>query len=49
MRLTRKPSLLMLGLYLVLAGTVQLVAIPLPPVLLGLVALFAGVLILLDR
>ena len=49
MRLTRKPSMLLLGLYLVLVGVAQMVTVPLPPVILGLLALIAGVLILSDQ
>jgi len=49
MNLTKSPAMLLLGLYLILVGAAQLVTVPIPPVVVGLLALVAGVLILVQR
>ena len=46
-RLNRNAGLLVLGVWLVLTGLASFVALPLPPALMGALALIAGVLLLL--
>lgn len=46
---TRSLGMLLLGLYLVLVGIVSLLGLAIPPVLMGLLALLAGILILAGR
>ncbi len=51
MRLTISTGMLLLGIWLILTGLVQVVSIPIPAIgtLLALLAIVAGVLILLGR
>ena len=49
MLLNRNAGLLTLGIYLVLVGLSGLVALPLPPPLMAILALIAGILILAGR
>ena len=51
MKLTRSLGMLLLGIWLILTGLLQVVSIPIPAVgsLLALLAIAAGVLILLGR
>jgi hypothetical protein len=51
MKLTRSLGMLLLGIWLILTGLLQVVSIPIPAsgVLLALLAISAGVLILLGR
>jgi hypothetical protein len=49
LRLNRNPGMTVLGVYLVLAGISGLVTIGLPPVLMSVLALVAGILILAGR
>lgn len=46
---TRSLGMLLLGIYLVLVGISGLVALPIPAVVMAVLALIAGVLILLGR
>ena len=48
-RMTRSVGMLLLGIYLVLAGLSGLVALGLPPVIMAALALIAGALILIGR
>ena len=48
-RMTRSIGMLLLGIYLLLVGISGLVALGLPPVLMAVLALLAGVLILIGR
>lgn len=48
MRLTKKWGMIVLGVYLLLVGLAVFVT-AIPPILLALVAIAAGVLILIDR
>ena len=50
-RLTRSMGMLLLGIWLILTGLLQVVSIPIPAIgtLLALLAIAAGVLILLGR
>ncbi len=41
--------MLLLGIYLVLVGVVSLLSLAVPPVVMGLLALVAGILILIGR
>ena len=49
MMLNRNAGLLTLGIYLILVGLSGLVALPLPSPIMALLALIAGVLILVGR
>ena len=48
-RVTRNLGLLLLGIWLIVSGLAGLVALPLPPLIMPLLALVAGVLILAGR
>jgi hypothetical protein len=48
-RMTRSVGMLVLGLWLVLSGLSGLAALPIPGVVMGVLALVAGVLILVQR
>ena len=48
-QLTRSAGMLLLGLWLILSGLITLSVLPLPPVVMGVIALIAGVLILVGR
>lgn len=49
MAMTRSVGMLLLGIYLVVVGISGLVALGLPPILMAVLALVAGVLILVGR
>jgi hypothetical protein len=49
MMLNRNAGLLTLGIWLILSGLSGLVALPLPPPLMAILALIAGILILAGR
>jgi hypothetical protein len=49
MKLTKNLGMLLLGIWLVVTGVALLVSIPIPGVLLALLAIAAGVLILVGR
>ena len=46
---TRSLGMLLLGIYLVLVGIMGLAALAIPPVVMAILALAAGILILLGR
>jgi hypothetical protein len=46
---TRSAGMLLLGIWLILTGLAGLVTFPLPPVVMAVLALIAGVLILAGR
>lgn len=46
---TRSLGMLLLGIYLILVGLSALVTLPIPALVMGVLALIAGVLILLGR
>jgi hypothetical protein len=48
-RVTRNTGMLVLAIWLILSGLAGIVAIPIPGVLMALLALIAGVLILVGR
>jgi hypothetical protein len=48
-RITRNQGMLVLAIWLILSGVAGLVVIPIPGVVMALLALIAGVLILLGR
>jgi hypothetical protein len=47
--LTRSAGMLLLGIWLILAGLGALVPLPVPGVVSGVIALLAGILILIGR
>lgn len=47
--LTRSAGMLLLGIWLILAGLGSLAPLPLPGVVSGVIALIAGILILIGR
>ena len=51
MTLTKKRGMLLLGIWLIVTGLLQVVSIPIPSIgiMLAILAIAAGVLILLDR
>jgi hypothetical protein len=49
MKLTKNLGMLLLGIWLIVTGVALLVSIPIPAVLLALLAIAAGVLILVGR
>ena len=49
MNFTKNIGMLLLAIYLILAGLGMLVAFVIPPVLMGILALAAGVFILIGR
>lgn len=46
---TRSIGMLLLGIYLLLVGVVSLLGLAVPPMVMGLLALLAGVLILIGK
>jgi hypothetical protein len=48
-RMTRNLGMLLLGIWLVLSGLSGLLALPIPGVLMAVLALLAGILILVQR
>jgi hypothetical protein len=49
MTITRNIGMLLLAIYLILVGITALIAVAIPPVLTGVVALIAGIFILIGR
>ena len=49
MKLTKNLGMLLLGIWLVVTGIMEVVSVPIPAVLLGLLAIAAGVAILMGR
>jgi hypothetical protein len=49
MTITRNLGMLLLAIYLILAGLMLVVSIPIPSILMGILAIAAGVLILIGR
>lgn len=49
MAITHNIGFLLLAIYLILEGIVLLTAVAIPPILLGILALVAGIFILLGR
>jgi hypothetical protein len=49
MTITRNIGMLLLAIYLILVGIIALTAIAIPPVLTGVLALIAGIFILIGR
>ena len=49
LRVTRNLGLLLLAIWLIVSGLSGLTALPLPPLIMPLLALFAGILILAGR
>ena len=47
--LTRSAGMLLLGIWLILAGMGAMVALPVPGIVTGVIALLAGILILIGR
>lgn len=49
MTITRNIGLLLLAIYLILVGIVSIAAVAIPPIVLGVLALVAGIFILIGR
>lgn len=49
MNFTKNIGMLLLAIYLILVGLISLAAIPIPGILIGIVALAAGVMILIGK
>ena len=49
MNFQKNLGLLLLAIYLILVGIVSLVSIAIPPIVMGILALAAGILILIGR
>jgi len=49
MRITKSIGSILLAVWLILTGLMLLASIPIPPVVMGILAIAAGVLILLGR
>lgn len=49
MNFTKNIGMLLLAIYLILVGIVSIAAIGIPPILLGILAIAAGVMILLGK
>lgn len=48
-RFNKSAGMMALAIYLILAGLSSLVVLPLPPLVMGVLALVAGILILIGR
>ena len=48
-RITRSTGMLLLGIWLIVSGIATLAPLPIPGILMGVLALIAGVLILLGQ
>jgi len=48
-RFTGRPGFLVLAIWLILTGLAGMIALPLPPPLMAILALLAGILILIGR
>ena len=48
-RVTRSTGMLLLGIWLILAGIGGIAALPIPPIVNAVIALLAGILILIGR
>ena len=49
MNFTKNIGMLLLAIYLILVGIVSIFAVTLPPILLGVLALVAGIMILIGK
>lgn len=49
MNFTKNIGMLLLAIYLILVGIVSIFAVALPPILLGVLALVAGIMILIGK
>ena len=49
MNFTKNIGMLLLAIYLILVGIVALVSIAIPPIIMGILALAAGIFILIGR
>ncbi|MEP6955203.1 MAG: hypothetical protein ABI883_00125 [Chthoniobacterales bacterium] len=49
MNFTKNIGMLLLAIYLILVGLISLAAIPIPGILIGIVALAAGIMILIGK
>jgi hypothetical protein len=49
MTITRNIGMLLLAIYLILVGIIALTAVAIPPLLTGILALLAGIFILIGR
>ena len=49
MKITKSLGMLLLSIWLILAGLMQLISIPIPGIIMALLAIAAGVLILIGK
>jgi hypothetical protein len=49
MKITKNLGMILLAIWLIITGIMQLVSIPIPEMIIAIVAIAAGVLILIDR
>jgi hypothetical protein len=49
MTITRNIGMLLLAIYLILVGIISLAGVAIPPIILGILALVAGIFILIGR
>jgi len=49
MKITKNLGMILLAIWLIITGIMQLVSIPIPAMIMAIVAIAAGVLILIDR
>jgi hypothetical protein len=49
MKFTKNLGMLLLAIWLIVSGIMQIVGLPIPAIVMGILAIAAGVLILLDK
>jgi hypothetical protein len=49
MKITKNLGMILLAIWLIITGIMQLVSVPIPAMIMALIAIAAGVLILIDR
>jgi hypothetical protein len=49
MKITKNLGMILLAIWLIITGIMQLVSIPIPAMIMAIIAIAAGVLILIDR
>jgi hypothetical protein len=49
MKITKNLGMILLAIWLIITGIMQLVSIPIPVMIMAIIAIAAGVLILIDR
>jgi hypothetical protein len=49
MKITKNLGMILLAIWLIITGIMQLVSVPIPAMIMAIIAIAAGVLILIDR